>query len=128
MRHIHRQTARISLLAMVVLTLALGWLPDALWAQGFTGLGSSSAGTIPLRPGEGLTNGQSATMYFMGHTATSTLDPSGTYDAAAWFNYGSPVTLQDTLPDGWIWGTGGLWGSVSRTVEMRGGPQYGSPF
>ena len=102
MRHTERQTQRIQLLAMTGLLLALGWLPDALWAQGFTPQKPATVGTVPQRPGEALTTGQSATMYFMGHTGTATLDTSGTYDAVAWFRAGV-----DTVPPTWISGTGG---------------------
>ena len=97
----HTYLTRVFLLGVLCFSV----LPDQPGAQIF--LPPNSADNIPLRPGEGLTPGQSVTMYFQGHTATSTLEANSWYDAVGWFNYGSPVTPQDTLPPNWIWGTGG---------------------
>lgn len=104
MTHTPRQTPRIYLLIMVVLMLALAGCPDALWAQGFTPLPPSSVGGVPQRPGEGLTSGQSATMYFQGHTGTATLNADPSYDAVAWFKTCCPA---DSIPPNWITGLGG---------------------
>lgn len=78
--------------------LCLGVLPEPSGAQF---LGSGSAGGVPQRPGEGLSTGGSATIYFMGHTGTATLNSDPYYDAVAWF------PRWGTIPDGWITGLGG---------------------
>ena len=89
-------------LLCLLCVLGLSLLTDQPGAQTFTPVKPCTAGGVPQRPGEMLTPGQSATIYFQGHTGTATLDPTqSTYDAVAWLPRGGPI------PDWWAQGLGG---------------------
>ncbi len=101
MRHTALTRVFLSLLGV----LCLSFIPEQPEAQTFTPQKSatvgSGVGSLPQRPGEALTTGMSATMYFMEHTGTATLNSDPWYDAAAWF------PRWGLIPTGWITGLGG---------------------
>lgn len=97
-----RYATIIQSLTLSLCVLYVGLFPNQLDAQGFDPLPPSSVGDTPIRPGEGLTPGGTATFYFFGHTGVSTLDPSqSVYDAVVWSSRLEPI------PPNWIEGFGG---------------------
>jgi RHS repeat-associated protein len=76
----------------------------------------------PQRPGEGLSTGQNSTVYFQGHTGNTTLNAQSQYDAVAWFNLGSPITLPDPVPAGWA---GPFSNGTMSQCEPKGGDAGG---
>jgi hypothetical protein len=86
----------IALTSLVVVVLIVG----TQMAYGFTPVKPGNLNGLPIKPGQVQTGGQSATLYFMGHTGISTLDLGNPmYDAVAWVKVCCPA---DPVPAiGW---------------------------
>lgn len=119
MRHTYLTRVFLPLLG----ALCLSVLPDQPGAQAFTPQKPCTVGSLPQRPGEMLAPGQSATIYFMDHTGTATLDASqSTYDAVAWFRAG-----YDTVPPNWASGVGGDIKQCQPNMGDAGGDTHADP-
>ena len=111
MRHTERQRPRIPVLAIAALTLALGWLPGALWAQVIIPVKSVSVNGQPNPPGYIPVPGQTTTLYYY---QFSMAYDGGTGTTVDW--YGNPYTIDATgffkrtnnaapfsgMPSGWV--------------------------
>ncbi len=117
----HTALTRVFLSLLGALCLSL--LPEQPGAQTF--LPPATVGGVPQRPGEALTTGQSATMYFLGQTGTSTLNSQATYDAVAWFKQCCPA---DTLPPYWVTGLGGQMRQCEPNMGDAGGTTIRTPL
>ncbi|NOT24139.1 MAG: RHS repeat protein, partial [Nitrospiraceae bacterium] len=103
--------------------LCLSLLPEQPGAQTFTPQKSCTVGSLPQRPGEMLTPGQSSTLYFMGHTADAILDASQSfYDAVAW------QPRYDPEPPGWVGRLGGEMVQCPPNMGDRGATTMRTPL
>ncbi|MDP3596309.1 MAG: DUF6531 domain-containing protein, partial [Nitrospirota bacterium] len=118
-----RYTSIVTSLTRIVVVLSLSLVPTVLLAQTFLPPGDVNG--VPLKPGQLLSSGTSATTYFMGQAAMITLNSNPTYDAMTWFKSCCPA---DPIPPNWITGFGGYMVQCQPNGGDRGGFQYRVPL